>query len=255
MIQVWVNMMIVSMLFFPTKELTFQPKDFGLAYEEAWCQTEDGVKIHGWFLEAKGSDACLLFFHGNADNISSRLPKAKEWVERGVSVLLAGYRGYGKSEGEIKTGEDIYRDARAALNWLKGNKNYPPQNIILYGESIGAQPAVDLAAQEAFKAIILEAPFTNLKEIAKHHYGMAPDFLLKDFPLDNESKMPQLKSPVLIVHGTEDEVVPFAMGKRLFDRAPEPKQFFEIAGAHHNDITEVGGSDFFDRPFRFAMRK
>lgn len=245
--------MIASMIFFPVKEFSSQPKDFGLMSEDVWCQTQDGIKIHGWYLEAKESSTCLLLFHGNADNISVRLPKAKAWVSRGVSVLLVDYRGYGKSEGEIKVGNDLTQDASAALKWLKEGKKYASSQIILYGESIGAVPAIELGVQEKFKAIILEAPFTNLKELAKHHYGMAPDFMLKDFAMDNEDKIPQLKSPLFVVHGTQDEIVPFQMGRHLFDKAPEPKQFFEIKNASHNDISLIGGSAFFDEPFRFAM--
>lgn len=246
--------MITSMLFFPTKEFSAQPADLGLKAEDAWPETKDGIKLHGWFLEAPQSNACLLFFHGNADNISSRLPKAKEWVERGISVFLLAYRGYGKSKGEIKTGEDLCKDAEAALKWLQEKKLYTASQLILYGESIGAVPAIELANKEKFKAIILEAPFTCLKELAKHHYGLAPDLLIKDFLMDNESKISKLKSPVFILHGTQDEIVPFEMGKRLFEKAPQPKEFFAIQDAHHNDITSVGGSDFFDRPLRFTNR-
>ena len=99
--------------------------------------------------------------------------------------------------------------------------------------------------------MILEAPFTSLREMAKIHYGFVPDFFLKDFIMDNESRISQLKSPVFILHGTADEIVPIQMGKRLFAQAPEPKRMFEIQGAHHNDISEVGGQSFFDEPFRF----
>ena len=252
MIRWLINLMITSMLFFPVKEFSSQPKDFKLTSEEVWCQTQDGVKIHGWYLPAQEASLCLLFFHGNAENIANRLPKAKEWVARGISVFLIDYRGYGKSEGEIKAGNDLTQDASAALKWLQEVKNYTALQIILYGESIGAVPAIELGIKEKFKAIILEAPFTNLKELAKHHYGMAPDFMLKDFALDNEIKISQLKSPLFIMHGTQDEVVPFQMGRYLFEKAPEPKKFFEIKNAHHNDISLVGGNAFFDEPFRFA---
>ena len=245
--------MIKSMVFFPTKEFSLKPESLGLKAEDVWITTEDGVRIHGWFLPAKNPGLCLLFFHGNADNISSRLPKAKEWVDRGASVLLLDYRGYGKSEGEIQNGEDLSKDAQAALKWLLENKSLTASQIILYGESIGAVPAIELAVKEKFRAAVLEAPFTCLKDLAKRHYGMAPDFMIKDFLMDNESKIAGLKSPLLIVHGTDDEIVPFSMGKSLFEKAPEPKKFLEIKGAHHNDITLVGGTDFFEKPFRFAV--
>ena len=241
------------MIFFPTKEFSLKPENFGLAAEDVWCETKDNIRVHGWFFEVPKAESCLIFFHGNADNISIRLPKAKEWIDRGISVLLVDYRGYGKSKGEIKQGSDLFEDGQAALKWVQEKKGYPASQIILYGESIGAVPAIELATKEKFKAVILEAPFTSIKELAKRHYGMAPDFMLKDFLLDNESRIVRLKSPLFILHGTEDEIVPFEMGKLLFEKAPEPKQFLEIKGAHHNDITVIGGKDFFERPFRFAV--
>ena len=248
-----VNLMIASMIFFPVREFSFRPEEFGLTFENAWCETQDGLKIHGWFLKAPNASTCLLFFHGNADNISIRLPKAQEWVKRGVSVLLVDYRGYGQSEGKIKKGKDLYADGEAAFKWLREAKNLKPEQLILYGESIGSVPAIELALNHRFKSIVLEAPFTSIVELARHHYGgWIPEFLLKDFLLDNEAKISQLKAPLFILHGEDDEIVPITMGKRLFEQAPEPKQFFEIPGAHHNDISEVGGTEFYERPFRFA---
>ena len=155
MIRGLINAMIASMIFFPVKEFSARPMDFGLSAEDVWCETRDDIRIHGWFIKAEGSNLCLLLFHGNADNISIRLPKAKAWIDRGISVLLVDYRGYGKSQGTIKKGDDLYEDARAALEWLKREKNYASSNIILYGESIGSVPAIGLATQEPFKAVIL----------------------------------------------------------------------------------------------------
>ena len=259
MLRTWLNVMIASMIFFPVREFSARPQDFGLFAEEVWCQTKDSVTLHGWFFQTQNgtqpnaASLCLLLFHGNADNISIRLPKAQAWVKRGVSVFLIDYRGYGKSEGKIEKGSDLLQDAEAALRWLKEEKGYPSERIVLYGESIGSVPAVELAARERFKAVILEAPFTSLKEVAKRHYGLAPDFLIKDFLMDNETKISGLKSPLFILHGTEDEIIPFEMGGRLFQKAPEPKQFLEIKKAHHNDISVVGGTEFFEAPYQFVM--
>ena len=247
--------MIASMIFFPVKEFSRKPESVGLAAEDVSMRTEDGVKLHGWFFPAPNAQVCLLLFHGNADNISIRLPKAEAWVQRGVSVLLIDYRGYGKSEGTIQSSADLIKDAKAGLAWLKKAKNLNPSQIILYGESMGSVPAIELAGHETFKAIILEAPFTSLKDMAKLLYGMAPDFMLKDFEMNNEENIAKLKTPVLILQGTEDEVVPFSMGQRLFKKAPEPKSFFEIKGGHHNDLAEKAGEDYYAKPYEFAFRK
>jgi len=244
--------MIASMIFFPSKEMLYRPADFGLAEEDIFFQTEDGVRLHGWYFKAEG-DLCLLFFHGNAGNISSRVPKASEWVKRGVSVFLLDYRGYGKSEGSIQKGEDLNRDGRAALGWLRKEKGLDPSQVVLYGESIGSAPAVELATENVFRALILETPFTSIKELAKVHYGFVPDFFLKDFDLNNESKIGRLRCPVFILHGREDEVAPFSMGERLFEKAPEPKASLWIPGGHHNDLSEMAGAGFFETPHRFVL--
>ncbi|OGX05001.1 MAG: hypothetical protein A3G87_10395 [Omnitrophica bacterium RIFCSPLOWO2_12_FULL_50_11] len=250
-----VNTLVASMIFFPTREYIAQPEDYDLAYEDAWPRTEDNVRIHGWFFGADGASLCLIFFHGNATNISGVLPYAKEWVRRGISVLLLDYRGYGQGEGSIKAGTDIFWDAEAGVEWLRIEKGFAPSQIILYGQSIGAAPAIELAAREKFRAAVLEAPFTSIEDLGRTHYGFAPVFLLKDFSYENEPKMSQIKSPLFILHGTEDEVCPFWMGKRLFELAPEPKEFLEIQGARHNDLLFVAGSDAFDRPFQFVSKE
>ena len=246
--------MIASMIFFPVKDFSLKPESIGLVAEDVSVKTEDGVKLHGWFFSAQNSQSCLLLFHGNADNISIRLPKAKAWVKRGVSVLLIDYRGYGRSEGEIKSSADLTKDAKAALDWLKNKKKYSPAQIILYGESMGSVPVIELAGTEKFKAAILESPFTSLKDMAKLLYGMAPDILLKDFEMNNEEKITRLKTPVLILQGTNDEVVPFSMGQRLFKKAPEPKSFFEIKNGLHNDLAEKAGEDYYAKPYQFASQ-
>ncbi len=246
--------MIASMIFFPAKNFSLTPKDLGLSSEDVSIKTEDGVKLHGWFFSAPKATSCLLLFHGNADNISSRLPKAKAWLERGVSVFLVDYRSYGKSAGEIKSSQDLIHDAKAALNWLKESKKFQTSQIILYGESMGSVPAIELAGAEKFKALILEAPFTSLKEMAKLLYGMAPDILLKDFEMNNDEKIGRVKTPVLILQGTSDEVVPFSMGKLLFKKAPEPKSFYEIKDGGHNDLAQKAGDDYYAKPFEFASQ-
>ena len=246
--------MIASMIFFPVKDFSLKPGDLNLAAEDVFVKTEDGVKLHGWFFAVPDSKSCLIVFHGNADNISIRLPKAKAWAERGVSVLLLDYRSYGKSEGEIKSSADLTKDAKAGLEWLKNNKNFHAPQIILYGESIGSVPAIELAAKEKFKAVILESPFTSLKDMAKLLYGMAPDILLKDFEMNNEEKIAGLKTPVFVLQGTDDEVVPFSMGQRVFKKAPEPKMFFEIKNGHHNDLAEKAGEDYYVKPYEFASK-
>lgn len=249
------NLMVTSFLFFPEKNFYEFPKDYGLAEEEVFLTTADSLRLHGWFFPASEPQATLLFFHGNAGNISGRLFKAKGWVERGISVFLIDYRGYGKSEGKIEKGIDLLADARGALEWLEKEKGTPPERIILYGESIGSYPAITLAGEKRFAGLVLEAPFTTLLELARVHYGWIPEVLLKNFPMKNEDAIPKVKAPVFILHGDQDEVAPVKFGERLYELAPSPKEFYVVRGGRHNDLPEVAQASYFEYPYRFMARE
>jgi fermentation-respiration switch protein FrsA (DUF1100 family) len=254
MIKWLTNLIVTSLLFFPEEDFYALPRDFGLASEDAVMTASDGVKLHGWFLPAGDSGTFLVFLHGNAGNISGRLSKAKGWVERGVSVLLVDYRGYGKSQGDIEHENDVYLDAEAAVLWLKEKKGAGPSDIILYGESLGCAPATELATRQAYRGLVLEAPFTSVQEMGRLHYPWAPVFLAKDFLFDNLGKIDKVRSPVFIIHGMTDETCPYEMGRRLFEKAPDPKEILSLQNGMHNDLDVTGGKDYFDRPFNFFKR-
>lgn len=249
------NLMVTTFLFFPGKNFYALPKDFGLSEEEVFLTTQDGVRLHGWFFAIPESPATLLFFHGNAGNISGRLFKAKGWIERGVSVFLIDYRGYGRSDGKIKKGIDLLEDAKAALVWLEKEKRIPSGRIILYGESIGSYPAIALAGEKKFSGLVLEAPFTTLLDLAGIHYNWVPEILLKDFPMKNEDAISRAKAPVFILHGDQDEICPVKFGERLYELAPSPKELYVVQGGRHNDLPEVAQTAYFDYPCRFLARE
>jgi uncharacterized protein len=259
MIRGLVNALVASMIFFPVRDYAARPADLALPYEEAWMLTEDNVRIHGWFFSSQAGDAAekeaIVFFHGNATNISGLLTYAKEWVSRNVSVLLLDYRGYAESEGSIRSGRDIFRDAEASVHWLETNKGFLREQIILYGQSIGSAPAVELAANGACRALVLEAPFTSIIELGKIHYALVPEFLLKDFPYGNLEKIRRVQCPVFIIHGEGDEVCPFWMGEKLFEAANQPKELFAVSGANHNNLSLVAYPDFFEKPFQFIRKE
>ena len=247
--------MIRSMLFFPEKNFYEKPEDYGLLAEDVFFQTTDGVRLHGWFLKVPApSSRFLLFFHGNAGNISGRLQKAKGWIEHGFSVLLVDYRGYGKSEGGIERGEDVLTDARASWNYLTGVKGAEPSQMVLYGESLGTHPAIVLAGEKKAAALVLEAPFTSFADLAGVHYPFVPKSFLKGFEFFNLGPIEKIQCPVFILHGTKDEICPFALARKLFDQAPPPKEFFEIAGGTHNDLPSAAGPDFWQKPFKFIAK-
>ena len=247
--------MVTSFLFFPEKDFYELPQNYGLAAEEVSLVTPDSVRLHGWFFKASPQKPILLFFHGNAGNISGRLFKAKGWIDRGVSVFLVDYRGYGKSEGKIQQGKDLLEDAHAALRWLEENKKVTSHQIILYGESIGAYPAITLAGEKEFAGLILEAPFTTLNDLAKRHYGWVPEFALNGFQMNNDMAIPKVQAPVFILHGDQDEICPKPMGERLYELAPPPKEFYVIQGGEHNNLPQVAGGPYFDYPYDFLARE
>ena len=262
-----IRLMVTSFLFFPEKDFYELPQDYGLEAQDVFITTQDNVRLHGWFFpsqsaanpppagEGNPAKATLLFFHGNAGNISGRLFKAQGWVERGVSVLLLDYRGYGKSEGEIKEGSDLIKDAESALKWLEESKKIPTSQIILYGESIGSYPAIQLARRSKWAGLVLEGAFTSLTELAKLHYSMVPEFLLRDFQMNNLDSIKAVKAPVFMMHGELDEICPKQMGERLYELAPSPKEFYVVQGGQHNDLPLVAGSNFFEYPYRFLIQK
>ncbi len=250
--------MITSMIFFPEKTFYEKPQDYGFDWEDVSIQTADGVSLHGWFLKAKPEEGVLLFFHGNAGNISGRLFKAQGWVKRGFSVLLLDYRGYGKSAGSIQRGSDIVLDGEAARDWLIQNKKIRPERLILYGESLGSYPAVRLAHQP-FLALILESPFTSFQDLAMKHYslipGMVRNSLISDFKYPNIDYIADIKTPVFILHGTRDEICPYEMGEKLFEKAPEPKGFLSIPNGKHNDLPMAAGEDYWQKPYEFVLKR
>ena len=250
-----VNLMVTSFLFFPEKNFLELPQDYGLSHEEVIFQTVDHVRLHGWFFAVPESEAVLLFFHGNAGNISGRLFKARGWVERGVSVFLVDYRGYGRSEGKIEKGSDLLQDTEGALHWLEEKKKTPSEKIIVYGESIGSYPAIELARRKKFAGLVLEAPFTTLSDLARIHYPWVPEMLLKDFPMKNQEVIPEVKAPVFVIHGDRDEICPNEQGERLYELAPSPKELYMVQGGHHNDLAEVAGIPYFEYPYSFFKRE
>ncbi|OGW78526.1 MAG: hypothetical protein A2Z83_04160 [Omnitrophica bacterium GWA2_52_8] len=259
--------MIRSMIFFPGKDFYEVPEQYGLKYENVTFLTGDGVELFGWYLHAKpvvkpvfadGDKAVLLYFHGNAGNISGRLSKARGWTERGVPVFLMDYRGYGQSQGEIRHQDDILKDAEAAVCLLKEKKGIPQSGIILYGESLGSYPAVRLACENSFRAVVLEAPYTSFTALSEKHYGMLPGFmresLLRNFTFPNEDWIGKLRTPLFILHGTRDDVCPYDMGETLFMRAPDPKGFFPVPEGAHNDLPMKAGEAYWDKPCEFIKK-
>lgn len=217
----------------PGRELTASPADVGLDYEEAAIDTADGLRLHGWFVPADGTPrATLLFFHGNAGNISHRLESIRQFHDLGLSVLIVDYRGYGRSEGHPSE-EGTYRDAAAAWEHLTAERGVAASDIVIFGRSIGGSIAAWLAARRTPGALIVESAFASLPELGQELYPYLPVRWLSRYRYPTAEYVAAADCPVLVIHSRDDEIIPFRHGRRIFEAARAPRMFLELAGPHN----------------------
>jgi fermentation-respiration switch protein FrsA (DUF1100 family) len=232
-----------QLLFQPSSRLLATPDDAGMEYETVQLNTDDGETLHGWWIPAADVSRetspderamhTLLFFHGNAGNISGRLESVQQFHRLGLNVLIVDYRGYGQSSGSPSE-EGIYRDAAACWEYLTAEREIVSEDIVVFGRSMGGGPATWLAARHTPGAVILESVFTNVPDVGAHHYSFLPVRALATNQFDNESRVADIDAPKLFIHSREDRIVPFELGRRVYEAAMEPKQFLEIQGGHND---------------------
>lgn len=239
-------------LFHPERELTFHPAGAGMKYVDLTLTASDGVAINAWHLPGKAGAPTLLFLHGNGGNLSHRVEKLKLLTRSGAEVLIIDYRGYGKSSG-VPTEKGTYRDAEAAYLYLTKDLSRQPRSIFLYGESLGAAIAVDLARRRPVAGVILESPFTSILDMAAEVIAWYPARWLSTFRYDSAAKIAEVNAPLLILHSPFDATVPYRMGRRLFELAREPKVFFDLKGGH-NDGYEMSGEAYLKAVESFVDR-
>jgi fermentation-respiration switch protein FrsA (DUF1100 family) len=220
----------------PGRALEATPADIGLKYEDVRFDTADGERLHGWYVPAVNARGVLLFFHGNAGNISHRLESIMIFNRLGLDVLIVDYRGYGRSTGK-PTESGTYRDAQAAWNYLLGERQASPGQIVIFGRSlggaVGAWLAAGLPAEQTPAAVIIESTFTSGADMARRLYPVYPARLLTRLKYPVVDYAARLKCPALVVHSRNDEIIPFAMGRALYAAAPQPKEFIELRGDHN----------------------
>lgn len=233
-----------GMIFFPEPLIGATPQSVGLAFEDVYVTTSDGVRINGWYVPAAGSTMTLLWFHGNAGNLSDRVHQLRVLHDRlGVNIFMIDYREYGRSEGEVSEA-GTYLDAEASVAYLRHRPDSSGSRIVYYGQSLGSAVAVELARRAPPDGLILEAPMLSVREMARVVAPFLPVGALISTKYDSLSKIGAVHVPLLILHGDRDEVVPYAHGKRLFAAANEPKRFYTIAGSGHNDTYMAGGEEY-----------
>lgn len=243
------------LIFYPDPVLDASPDQRGLAYEDVEIRTSDGVGIHGWFIhhgpEYDAPLAYLLFFHGNAGNISHRLDNLEGLAQYGFSVLIIDYRGYGRSEGRPSE-QGTYRDAAAAYEYLLSRPGVTPDRVVIFGRSLGGAVAVELALNAPARALILESTFTSVRDMARVHFALLPPFLVSR-KYDSVSKIGRVSTPTLFIHGELDDLAPIALGRRLFLEHPGPKSFYAIPRAGHNDTFLIGREAYYQRLADFSV--
>ncbi|OQY50967.1 MAG: hypothetical protein B6240_00550 [Desulfobacteraceae bacterium 4572_87] len=239
-------------VFHPQTELDMTPDRMNLRHESITFKATDGTKLHGWFFPLPRESPVMLFCHGNAGNISHRLHNIRELLKQGFQVFIFDYRGYGKSNGRPSR-EGVFLDGLAAYDCLRNRLGIPPDRIVLFGRSLGAAVATEIAVQRQANKLILESAFTSTKAMARTMplFALLSPFLPAHY--NNLEKIKDIAIPKLIIHGNRDEIIPFTMGEQLFEAAPEPKAFYAIEGAGHNDTWVIGDSKYFQTLKQFTQ--
>jgi fermentation-respiration switch protein FrsA (DUF1100 family) len=230
-----------ALLYFPSRTIEQTPADAGLAFRDLTFATEDGERLHGWWIPRRaGALGHVLLCHGNAGNIGDRLLHAAVLTAAGFDVLLFDYRGYGHSSGT--PGEQgTYRDARAARACLLRQAEVEPARVLYLGESLGGAVALELAVAHPPPGLVLLSAFTSVREMARQHYRLVPAALVPDaYP--SLRLIATLRAPLLVVHGEDDAIVPVEHGRALFGAAPDPKRLRIVPGIGHNDLMSHAGT-------------
>ena len=222
-----------SMIFIPSSTMIDSPDRLGVEWSDHYIDTGDGEHIHGWMLHNRNAKHTVVFSHGNAGNISGRIDVAKMIFDRGASVFLYDYRGYGKSDGSPSE-KKLMNDAVRVVEYLENEQGISPGSMIFYGRSLGGPVAAKKAAEFGGAGLVLDSAFLNAKEVASDVYPFVPRFLVRlDFPADK--LIQQLDgTPVLILHSRQDEIINFRHSEKLYELASEPKTFVELQGGHNN---------------------
>ena len=226
------------LIYFPDTERE-APAEAGLrGVREVVLETPDGARLIAWYAPAPANKPTLLYFHGNAGSLSDRAERIKRFTAAGYGVFMPSYRGYSGSTGSPSEAA-INADARLAYEHLRG-LGVAERAIVLYGESLGSGVAVRLASEQRVGAVILDAPYTSLPDVGKLLYPVMPVLTFMVDRFDSIKYIPAVRAPILILHGTQDTVVPLTLGQALFEAASEPKEMAVLRGAGHSDIYSFG---------------
>ena len=233
-------------LYYPERLIACAPlPPYAAGAEEAWIATADGETVHGLYWPAPEGRPTVLFFHGNAGHVFGWALVHEDLAALDAGLLLIDYRGYGKSSGRPSE-EGLLLDAEASLAWLAA-RGVPAASVVPFGKSLGGGVAVELASRHPVRGLVLESTFTSIPAVARHLFPVFPVGDLFPDRFESLRKMPAVRCPVLVVHGSVDSLIPLAEGQALFEAAPGPKAIWVVAGADHNDVSWVAGEAYGQR--------
>lgn len=221
-----------AMVFFPMRELVATPADWGLAYEDVRFAAADGIELHGWYVPAPGARRVLLFFHGNGGNISHRRESIEIFHRLGLNVLIIDYRGYGRSSG-TPSEAGLYLDGEAAWVYLTRVRGFAASDIVVFGRSLGGAVAATTAAAHPPRALILESTLSSAQDFAREAFPVLSTLMVMRYEFPTAARMSEVRCPVLVLHSPEDEIMPFALGEKVFAAAREPRTFVRLRGDHN----------------------
>ncbi len=227
-------------LYEPIRKISCTPVKFGLDFEEVYFKTADRLLLHGWFVPATNATFTVLYCHGNGGNMMHFLNTVNFLNKLGLNCFIFDYRGYGESQG-TPSEKGTYLDARAAYRWLTRKKGVEPQQIILFGWSLGGSIAAYLATKSQSAGLVIENAFTSYSAIGQKFFPYMPVKLFARFDYPTIDYVSKVTCPVLVIHSKNDEVIPFELGLEIYDAANEPKRFVEIVGRHQRRHRHIPG--------------
>lgn len=251
-------------IFLPSSVIEMTPENVRLPYEDVWLpvSTKNGKleQIHGWWMPAnsakKNLNSVLLYLHGNGVNIGVNVEHAYRFHKLGFDVLLIDYRGYGRSRGNFPSEKQVYQDVEIVWDYLINRRGINPQNIFVYGHSLGGAIAIELATRHpSMSGLIIQGSFTSMQDVVNDMgiYRIFPVNLLLHQRFDSITKLRKLEIPIMLIHGLEDGLVPAYMSEKLFAVSPaEIKDLYLVPGAGHNNVAATAGDEYLDRVSGFV---
>lgn len=228
--------------------------ELGKSIHDVEFKTKDGVQLHGWWAPVENANRTILWFHGNAGNLSHRYQDVRMLHDLGCQVLIIDYRGYGKSDGSPSE-DGLYRDGIAAYQFLTDQKNIPADDIVLLGRSLGSAVATEVASKFPIGRLILVSPFTNTRDMVPQILPIPGLHFLVSSEFDSLSRIQNIHVPLLVIHGEDDSIIPIRLGRKLYEQANDPKSFVPLEGAGHNNISIVAGQQYRQAIKNFVFEK